>query len=159
MPILSEAMSLEVTAISERDASEWLEMRQALWGEASASEHRTEMRELAARPEFAGFMARERGKAVGFAEVYVRPFANGCASRPVPFLEGIWVAPDARGRGIGRFLLIAVESWCRSRGFAELGSDALIDDEASQRAHAAWGFAETERVVYFRKPLPEMEGV
>jgi aminoglycoside 6'-N-acetyltransferase I len=155
---LSEAMSLIVAPIAERDAPEWLEMRKALWSGASASEHRAEMRDLAAQPEFAGFMAREGVAAVGFAEVFVRPFANGCASRPVPFLEGIWVAPAARGRGVGRALLVAVEAWCRGRGFAELGSDAPLANEASHRAHAAWGFAETERVVYFRKPLPEMEG-
>jgi aminoglycoside 6'-N-acetyltransferase I len=34
-----------------------------------------------------------------------------------------------------------------------LASDALIDNEVSQRAHAAMGFRETERVVYFVKPL------
>jgi aminoglycoside 6'-N-acetyltransferase I len=158
MPSLTDVMNVEVAAIAERDGPEWLALRQALWSDHSASEHRAEMRDLAARREFAAFMARDRGKPVGFAEVYVRPFANGCVSRPVPFLEGIWVAPDVRGHGIGRALLIAVEAWCRKQGFGELGSDALIDNEASHQAHAAWGFAETERVVYFRKPLPELEG-
>ena len=43
-------------------------------------------------------------------------------------------------------------SW-RARGFREIGSDALLDNRASHAAHAGWGFAETERVVYFRKVL------
>jgi aminoglycoside 6'-N-acetyltransferase I len=158
MAVDLHALSFAVSPITERDESDWLAMRRSLWPGHAADEHRKEMRALAAARGFAGFLARDgAGAAVGFAEVFVRPFVNGCASRPVPFLEGIWVAEAERGHGVGRRLLLAVEDWCRSHGFAELGSDALIDNEGSHRAHAAWGFAETERVVYFRKPLPETE--
>ncbi len=34
-----------------------------------------------------------------------------------------------------------------------MGSDTEIENGASQAAHSAWGFCETERVVYFRKLL------
>jgi aminoglycoside 6'-N-acetyltransferase I len=149
----SDALELVVAPMTERDGPDWLAMRQKLWPGGSAAEHRAEMRDLAARREFAAFVAREGDAAVGFAEVYVRPFANGCTSRPVPFLEGVWVAPAARGRGIGSALLLTVEAWARDRGFVELGSDAALDNEAAHRVHSAWGFAETERVVCFRKPL------
>ena len=47
----------------------------------------------------------------------------------------------------------AVERWVREQGCSELASDALLANEASHRAHAACGFEETERVVYFRKRL------
>ena len=50
-------------------------------------------------------------------------------------------------------LIAAVEAWTREQGCTELASDALIDNAASHAAHAACGFEETERVVYFRKPL------
>jgi aminoglycoside 6'-N-acetyltransferase I len=152
-----DAVQLVVAPVTERDAADWLAMRRSLWPAGSAVEHAAEMRDLAVRPEFAAFVAREGSAAVGFAEVFIRPFANGCVSRPVPFLEGIWVAPGARGRGVGSALLGAVEAWSRSRGFAEIGSDTDIENEASHRVHAAWGFAETERVVYFRKPLAPAE--
>ncbi len=42
-----------------------------------------------------------------------------------------------------------------ARGLRELGSDALMDNTASHAAHRAWGFTETERVIYFRKVLPK----
>jgi aminoglycoside 6'-N-acetyltransferase I len=38
-------------------------------------------------------------------------------------------------------------------GCTELASDALLDNQASHAMHEALGFAETERVVYFLKPL------
>ena len=68
-------------------------------------------------------------------------------------LEAWYVDAACRGRGIGRALIAAVEAWTREQGCMELASDALIDNAASHAAHAACGFEETERVVYFRKPL------
>jgi aminoglycoside 6'-N-acetyltransferase I len=91
---------------------------------------------------------------IGFAEATLRhDYVNGTETSPVGFFEGWYVVPEQRGRGIGRALLHAAEAWARSRGCAEFASDALLDNDDSQLAHLACGFAETERVVYFRKPL------
>jgi aminoglycoside 6'-N-acetyltransferase I len=90
------------------------------------------------------------GIAVGFAEIAVRKYANGCDTRPVAFLEGVWVKPQFRRQGIGARLIAHAETLL---AFRELGSDTWIDDCPSQAAHLAWGFFETERVVYFRKIL------
>jgi aminoglycoside 6'-N-acetyltransferase I len=38
-------------------------------------------------------------------------------------------------------------------GCTELASDALLDNQTSHAMHEALGFVETERVVYFLKPL------
>ena len=37
----------------------------------------------------------------------------------------------------------------------ELGSDAVFDNKPSRVAHKAWGFEETERVIYYRMKLSE----
>lgn len=47
----------------------------------------------------------------------------------------------------------AVSDWARSKGMSELGSDASLDNTTSHAMHAALGFDETQRVVYFRKAL------
>jgi aminoglycoside 6'-N-acetyltransferase I len=83
--------------------------------------------------------------------VEIRKAANGCDSRPVAFLEGIWVKPEYRRQGAASRLVQYAEAFLAGRGFRELGSDALIDNRASHAAHLAWGFSETERVIYFRK--------
>ena len=72
---------------------------------------------------------------------------------PVPFLEGIWVDPDFRRRGISKALLSKFERWAADSGFIEVGSDVEIGNNGSILAHKAWGYKETERVVYFRKRL------
>jgi aminoglycoside 6'-N-acetyltransferase I len=49
--------------------------------------------------------------------------------------------------------MAAAEQWARERGYAEIASDAVIDNHVSERAHLALGFAEVERAIHFRKEL------
>jgi aminoglycoside 6'-N-acetyltransferase I len=136
------------------DRPAWAVMRAALWPEEDAAAHALEIDALLARSNAWSFIAEgSDGAAIGFAEIAIRPYANGCDSQPVAFLEGIWVAEPVRHRSIGKQLIAHIEAFLLARGFCELGSDAPLDNLASQDAHRGWGFAETERVVYFRKRL------
>lgn len=105
--------------------------------------------------KYAQFLAVEPGgRTAGFVEASLRTdYVNGTDSSPVAFLEGIYVAPQYRRQGVGRQLVAAVVSWARERGCSELASDAPLDNVVSHAMHAALGFEETERVVYFRKRL------
>ena len=93
------------------------------------------------------------GEAVGFAELSIRPYAEGCRTDRVAFLEGWYVVPAARRRGVGRELVAAAEEWARSQGCTEFASDAELDNETSAAAHRALGFAEVARLRCFRKEL------
>ncbi len=134
----------------------WLALRLALWPDSSAEEHLAEMAALLAEPQrFAQFIAyNETSKPVGLAEAALRSdYVNGTSSSPVAFLEGIFVPPEERRRGVARALVRAVETWARDRGCTEFASDASIDNLQSHQLHASLGFVETERVVYFKKVL------
>jgi aminoglycoside 6'-N-acetyltransferase I len=136
------------------DRSEHARMRAALWPDADPAELAAELDALLADPDQVAFVAeQEDGQLFGFAEACVRPFANGVDEAPCAFLEGWWVDVDMRRSGAGRALVAAIEDWARGRGFAELGSDALLDNTVSHQAHRALGFEERERVVYFRKRI------
>ena len=91
----------------------------------------------------------------GFVSFSLRPWAEGCESTPVPYIEGWWVAPELRQAGVGRALVAAVEQWCREAGYDELGSDVELDNTVSLRAHTAMGFEPTLRVQFFRKRLTD----
>lgn len=129
-------------------------MRAALWPEENAAAHAAAIDALLGRDHAWNFIAeREEGRAIGFAEVALRPYANGCDSQPVAFLEGIWVDESERRHGVGTRLIAHIAAFLMARGFHELGSDTPLDNLSSQNAHRGWGFAETERVVYFSKKL------
>jgi aminoglycoside 6'-N-acetyltransferase I len=146
-------MDIRVRLMGAGDRAAWAEMRAALWPEESADEHARGIEELLGSSRAWGFIAEVDGTPAGFTELAIRDYANGCASRPVPFLEGIFVRDEFRRRGVGARLVSHAEEFAAARGFTEIGSDAEIANSASHMAHRSWGFVETERVVYFRKVL------
>jgi aminoglycoside 6'-N-acetyltransferase I len=133
----------------------WLRLRMALWPEDPA-EHLAEMQELCAQPgRYAQFVAySSAGEPQGLVEVALRSdYVNGTETSPVGFLEGLYVDPAFRKQGIAAQLVKTAEQWVKEQGCTEMASDALLDNSASHAVHRALGFEETERVVYFRKPL------
>jgi aminoglycoside 6'-N-acetyltransferase I len=93
-------------------------------------------------------------EAVGLAEVSVRrDYVNGTDSSPVAFVEGLYVVPQARRKGIAASLMAALCAWAKSAGCRELASDAALENAISHVVHRALGFEETQRVVFFRKKL------
>ena len=138
------------------DAPAWTAMRRALWPGADAGELAEETAAyFAGRGPLAMVMLCEAEDAapIGMIELSLRSHADGCRSSPVPFVEGWYVAPDARRQGVGAALMAATEAWARAGGYSELASDTELDNEAGNRAHAGCGFEEIGRAIKFRKSL------
>jgi aminoglycoside 6'-N-acetyltransferase I len=149
-------MKTTIERCASLDQPGWLEMRVSLWADATADDHRAYMAISLAQPErfLQLMMYDEHHQPIGFIEGSIRgDYVNGTETSPVGFVEGVYVIPAWRRKGVARQLFAAIGDWARARGCRELASDALLANEASQRAHRALGFEETERVVYFRRPL------
>ncbi len=141
---------------SQVDQPGWLGLRRLLWSDCTSEEHRTEMASALAQPErFIQFVAYgESMQPIGLAEASIRhDYVNGTESSPVAFLEGVFVVPSHRRQGIARQLIANIVGWAIARGCLELASDAPVENEPSHALHAALGFTETERVVFFRQSL------
>lgn len=140
-----------------KDVEPWAQLRAGLWPHHSLEDHRAELVRsfLSGNGKTVAFIARnDANEAIGFAEATLRhDYVNGCSSSPVLFLEGINVRPADRRKGIARLLCNAVAAWGKSLGCVEFGADTLLENSASHALHTALGFAETERVVFFRKLL------
>jgi len=99
-------------------------------------------------------VAEQPGKSLlGFAELSLRAYAEDCRTSPVAFLEGWYVLPSFRRRGVGRLLLAAAETWARQQGCREFASDTQYDNRASIAAHQALGFEDAGALRCFRKTL------
>jgi aminoglycoside 6'-N-acetyltransferase I len=148
---------IDVRPAKWSDAAAWLQLRQALWPDRSDAEQREEIDRFFAgdaREPLAVLLADDgAGCPVGLAELSIRAYAEGCRSDRVAYLEGWFVAPKARGRGVGRALIVAAEEWGRSHGCREFASDAQPDNEVGAAAHRALGFVEVGLVRCFRKDL------
>ena len=146
---------ISVHLLESCEQDEWARLRAVLWPDCPAEQHRQEMAGILQNPEREAVFVSTGpdGRLRGFVEVNLRPSAAGCESSPVGYLEGWYVEPDARRKGIGRALVAAAEEWARSKGCREMASDAEIENQVSHNAHGRLGYEEVERLVHFRKAL------
>jgi len=145
-----------IRAATPGDLDAWLAMRVALWPNESPDALGDECRAYFAGPTqnvFVLLCCDAFGLPTGMVEPSERSCAEGCDAGPVPYIEAWFVHADRRGRGYGRALVKAAETWARGRGFKEIASDTQLSNTGGLRAHLALGFEEVERAVHFRKAL------
>ena len=156
-PVGGDSSMITVRPAQPSDAGAWLRLRCALWPDGSEAEHRGEIDRFFAGDarEPLAVLLGERGAGcpVGLAELSIRPYAQGCDSDRVAYLEGWFVEATARGSGVGRALIAAAEQWGRAQGCHELGSDTQPDNDVGAAAHRALGFVEVGLARCFRKDL------
>jgi len=141
-----------VREVRPEDKAAWRDMRAALFGEHPSLIADVEGY-FAGNPMIARAFIAEDGRPLGFVELSLRNYAEGCDSSPVPYVEGLYVVGDARRRNVGRLLMAAANDWAKANGFTEMASDTQIENEASLDAHRAYGFSEVERIACLRKDL------
>jgi aminoglycoside 6'-N-acetyltransferase I len=150
-------MSVTVGPAKRADAGAWLVMRIALWPEGTAESHKEEIERFFAgelhMPLAVLVAALDDGGLAGFAELSIRAYAEDCVTDRVAYLEGWYVIPEMRRRGIGRALVAAAEDWARGQSCTEFASDAVLDNLESAAAHEALGFRETVQIRCFRKDV------
>lgn len=150
---------MKIRLATSVDANAWFPLRMALWSDEDAERMRAEVHrffsnEIPPTMLAAVFVAEnDAGTLIGMLELSLRPYADGCESSPVPFVEGWYVAPRSRRQGVGAALVKAAEDWAVVQGYTEMASDALLENTISECAHKALGFDEVERAIRFRKAL------
>jgi len=145
---------LSIRLMTAEDRAEWLRMRLALWPEISQQELQAEMAEISADPLLPVFvLARSAGGLGGFVEAALRPWASGCTTHPVGYIEAWYVDPDLRRQGWGARLVQAAEAWAVEQGCTEMASDCELENTTSYQAHLALGYEETLRIIEFRKTI------
>ena len=146
---------VQVRPATPTDRDAWVRMRCALWPDDSEPGHRREVDRYFAgelRQPLEALIAFDgAGAPLGFAELSIRSYAEDCVTDRVAYLEGWYVVPESRRRGVGGALVRAAEEWAIAQGCAEFASDALFDNHVSRVAHKALGFQETVQLRCFRK--------
>lgn len=137
-------------------------MRRELWPGGSESDHAEEIRRYfageAREPQAVLLAVDASGDPVGFAELSIRSYAEGCESDRVAYLEGWFVAEGVRRRGVGRALVAAAEAWGRAQGCVEFASDTEPENATSAAAHLALGFEDAGLVRCFVKRIDRNPG-
>ncbi len=144
------------------EATIWKATMETVWtdvpeDEKAALDRRTfeaEFREYA-RPFVEGrqgerFVAEdEAGRFLGYIIVgELRPFFS---PHVVGFVYDIWVAPEHRRDGVGRFLLMEAERWAKARGYRKIKLEVAEPNRPARGLYEKEGYA-AERM-YLAKRL------
>jgi len=146
---------MQIRQVQPDDFGEWLRMRCSLWPDCPDAEHNKEMEEYSqpGGTDVVFVSVRPSGNLAGFLEASLRKYADGCSTSPVGYIEGWYVDPDLRQRGVGALLVAAAEDWAAGQGCTEMASGCLLDNSTSLAAHLALGYEEAERLIHFRKQI------
>ncbi|MGO9450441.1 MAG: GNAT family N-acetyltransferase [Candidatus Binataceae bacterium] len=147
-------MSLRIAKVEVggEEVAAYRGLRLALWP-MPEEENLREVEGILRDSRWAVFVAFLDGEPAGMIEVRLREFAEAACSSPVGYLEGWYVVPGSRRKGVGLRLVEAAEAWAKSCGCVEMASDTEIDNVASIKAHERLGYREIGRVVEFLKKL------
>lgn len=136
------------------DIAEIAEMAKIIWKSSSYSKLTELLKENIDSEKSAVFIAKEDGRAVGFAQCSLRfDYVEGTSCSPVGYLEGIYVKPEYRHKGLAKELLNSCENWAREKGSSEFASDCELNNCESLAFHLEIGFSEANRIICFTKKL------
>ncbi|EQB16171.1 GNAT family N-acetyltransferase [Novosphingobium lindaniclasticum] len=96
--------------------------------------------ELAAHPGAFSLLAFEGDDAVGLANC-ITGFST-FAARPLVNIHDMAVLPAARGRGVGRALMLAVEQEARARGACKITLEVLSGNATAKGLYASLGYGD-----------------
>ncbi len=144
---------MSIVTATHENIDDWLSLRKAVYTGLDDSFHSSEISRFLSDPELNCFLHYIENEATGFIEVTLRNIVDGCLSSPVGYIEGIFVKPNFRHKGIAKDLLNIATKWCVEQGCTELATDAELANMAAQNFHLNMGFEETYRIVEYKKRI------
>jgi ribosomal protein S18 acetylase RimI-like enzyme len=147
-------LSLEIARVGASDIDELAPLMRAyceFYGTATPeSALRALSERLLASPETDGLQLLARdgadAPAVGFATVFWT--LSTLSAAPIGLMNDLYVAPAARGRGIGSALIDACVAECHQRGLRELEWYTAPDNTRAQAVYDRTGATREEWVSY-----------
>jgi aminoglycoside 6'-N-acetyltransferase I len=142
---------MELRAIAQHDFPEWKALRQALYNELKDADNDSEVQKIFASHDWhCWFVIDKQGNIIGLVELAARNIVDGCLSSPVAYLEGLYLKPGYRSKGIGKQIIKFILSWCAKNGYSELATDTELANTRAQHFYESTGFEETDRIVQYR---------
>jgi ribosomal protein S18 acetylase RimI-like enzyme len=108
--------------------------------------------DCALQPDGIFIAETEGGEVVGYVTTRLFP-ASGVGQIP-----NLAVAPDHRGKGLGRTLLESALEFFRERGMATAKIETLEQNPIGQALYPSLGFTEVARQIHYAMRLDESEG-
>jgi len=136
-----------IVPLTNENENVWAEMCVALWPDLTVDEVLRMNHEGLFKNEFLYF---EGSEPVAFLSLSLRSdYVEGSDSSPVGYIEGIFVKPEFRRKGIAEKLIDHAKEWSKKFDCKELASDCILENELSQAFHTGVGFTEANKIVCY----------
>ncbi|MBU5592783.1 GNAT family N-acetyltransferase [Clostridium sp. MSJ-4] len=125
-----------------------------LWPDNTIEELKEEFMEILKSNNQGVLLYKLEGKFIGFNQVSIRyDYVEGSNTRPVGFIEGIFVKEGYRLKGVAKSLVRNGEKWAKAKGCTEMGSDVELHNVDSYNFHKSIGYTEMNRIICFLKDI------
>jgi len=136
-----------IIAVTKEYEKAWAELCVELWPDLTVDSALRMSYEGLFKHEFLYF---ENDEPIAFISLSVRnDYVEGTDSSPVGYIEGLYVKPEFRRKGIAEKLVEHAKEWSGKCGCIELASDCTLDNTVSQAFHKSIGFTEVNKIVCF----------
>jgi GNAT superfamily N-acetyltransferase len=95
-------------------------------------------------------LAEQAGRVVALCHVYARPALD---KPPEAIVQALVVDRASRGSGMGKIMMMAVETWARDRGFTSVALTSSVTRAEAHAFYEAIGYQRAATSHMFRKHL------
>ena len=145
---------INIVNASRENLNELSQMALDLWPENDLEDLKKDFTYIIGLLSDKIFLAEIDGEYAGFIHMSIRKdYVEGSSSSPVGYIEGLFVKPEHRKKGIGYALYNMGANWAKKKGTTEIGTDCTISNRVSFDFLLNLGFEEANRVICFIKDI------
>lgn len=147
-------MNVSIEEVSDKTHRIWVRLMHELWPNHTLESLKAEANAITQSDHQTAFLVNYDHKYLGFINVSLRrDHVPGAACTPVGYIEGIYIKPKLRHRGMAKKLVEHASHWFLVNGCKEMASDSEIDNVVSQGWHEAMGFSKVSVLVHYSKKI------
>lgn len=145
---------MNLIEVTNEHFDDLLRMRNRLYTDTDDVFHKEEMALITSSDIFTCFIAEnDAGQAIGFIELSLRNIVDGVIGGPVGYIEGIYLDPEYRNKGVGQALISGAMDWFRNKGCQQVATDTEIDNHSAQAYFEKLGFQRKWTIVQYLKDI------
>lgn len=145
---------IRITELSESNFREVAKLAWKLWPESTLEEETDFFYKCLSNNSQTAYILSVENDHVGFVYASLRnDYVEGTKTKPVCYIEGIYIKSKHRAKGYANNLIKEVEKWGKLKKCIEIASDAEIGNVNSIEFHKKIGFNEVNRIVCFAKAI------
>lgn len=153
-----QLVEIEIEPVTAKNLYALTELSVELWTDSEFETEFSEWKKISRLKMNFCALAKSKDHYAGFIHLSIRKdYVEGAEYNKTAYVEGIFVRPEYRKKGIANLLLSHAEQWAVARGLKQIASDTSNDNPGAQQFHQKAGFEEVNRIICYIKNIQTTE--